>query len=156
MFRFICVNVYSVMSDSLELVDCSPPGFSVHGIFQVRILQWVAMSYSRGSSWPRDQTYVSLVSWIDRWILYHCSTWEALFRFMKMLVAQSWPTLCDPMNCIAHQASLYIEFSRQEYWSGLPFLSPGWDRSSQPWDRTWVSCIADRFFTIWDTKETPI
>ena len=40
-------------------MDCSPPGSSVHGILQARILEWVAMSFSRGSSWPRDQTQVS-------------------------------------------------------------------------------------------------
>ena len=42
-----------------------------------------------------------------------------------MEVAQSCPTLCDPMDCVAHQAPLSMEFSRQEYWSGLPFPSPG-------------------------------
>ena len=36
-------------------MDCSSPHSSVHGIFQVRILEWVAISFSRGSSWPRDQ-----------------------------------------------------------------------------------------------------
>ena len=36
--------------------DCSPPGSSVHGILQARILEWVAISFSRGSSWLRDQT----------------------------------------------------------------------------------------------------
>ena len=40
-------------------MDCSLPGFSVHGISQARILERVAISYSRGSSWPRDQTCVS-------------------------------------------------------------------------------------------------
>ena len=40
-------------------VDYSPPGSSVHGILQARILEWVAMSSSRGSSWLRDQTCVS-------------------------------------------------------------------------------------------------
>ena len=40
-------------------VDCSPPGSSVRGILQVRILEWVAISFSRGSSGPRDQTQVS-------------------------------------------------------------------------------------------------
>ena len=40
-------------------IDCSPPGSSVHGILQARILEWVAISLSRGSSWPRDQTCVS-------------------------------------------------------------------------------------------------
>ena len=43
---------------------CSPPGSSVHGIFQARILEWVAISYSRGSSWPRDWTHISWVSCI--------------------------------------------------------------------------------------------
>ena len=41
-------------------MDCSLPGFSVHGIFQARILEWVAISFSRGSSQPRDWTQVSL------------------------------------------------------------------------------------------------
>ena len=40
-------------------MDCSPPGSSVHGIFQARVLEWVAISFSRGSSQPRDQTWVS-------------------------------------------------------------------------------------------------
>ena len=40
-------------------VDCSPPGSSVYGISQARILEWVAMPFSRGFSWPRDQTRVS-------------------------------------------------------------------------------------------------
>ena len=40
-------------------IDCSPPGSSVHGILQSRILGWVAISFSRGYSQPRDQTYVS-------------------------------------------------------------------------------------------------
>ena len=42
-----------------------------------------------------------------------------------MLVAQSCPTLCDPMDCTARQALLSMGFSRQGYWSGLPFPSPG-------------------------------
>ena len=42
-----------------DSMDCSPPGSSVHGIFQARILEWVAMSSSRGSSPPRDQIWVS-------------------------------------------------------------------------------------------------
>ena len=45
-------------------MHCSPPGSSVHGIFQTRILEWVAMPSSRGSSWPSDQTHVSCGSCI--------------------------------------------------------------------------------------------
>ena len=44
---------------------------------------------------------------------------------MKVLVTQLCPILCDPMDCVDCQASLSMEFSRQEYWSGLPFPSPG-------------------------------
>ena len=43
-------------------MDCSPPGSSVHGILQARILEWVASSFSRGASWPRDRNCVSYVS----------------------------------------------------------------------------------------------
>ena len=43
-------------------LDCSPPGSSVHGIFQTRILEWVAISSSRGSSWQGDWTHVSFIS----------------------------------------------------------------------------------------------
>ena len=43
------------------IMDYSPPGTSVHGIFQARILEWVAISYSRGSSRPRDQTFIYCV-----------------------------------------------------------------------------------------------
>ena len=50
-------------------MDCSLSGSSVHGISQARILEWVAISYSRGSSWPRDKTCIFYVSCIGRWIL---------------------------------------------------------------------------------------
>ena len=58
-----------------DLMNRSPPGPSVHGIFRIRILQWVANCSSRGSSPPRYQTCVSCIS---RWILYHWATTEAL------------------------------------------------------------------------------
>ena len=45
-----------------DIMDCSPPGSSVHGILQARILEWVAISFYRGSSQPRDQTQVSCIA----------------------------------------------------------------------------------------------
>ena len=59
-------NVFrcSVVSESLRLHRCSPPSSAVHGILQTRILEWVAISISRGSSQPRDQTLISCVSCI--------------------------------------------------------------------------------------------
>ena len=57
-----CCSVASVVSDSCDLVDCSPPGSSVQGISQARILDWVAISLSRGSSRPTGQTWVSYIT----------------------------------------------------------------------------------------------
>ena len=51
----------SVVSDSFDPVGWSPPGFSVHGIFQARIPERVTISYSRGSSRPREQTHVPCI-----------------------------------------------------------------------------------------------
>ena len=50
-------------------MDCSPLGSPVHGISQERILEWVAITLSRGSSWPKDRARVSCISCIDRWML---------------------------------------------------------------------------------------
>ena len=67
-----------VLSDfASDPMDCSLPGSSVHEIFQARILEWVAISSSRGSSPLRYRTHVSCVFWIERQILYHCTAWEA-------------------------------------------------------------------------------
>ena len=55
-------------------MDCSLPGSSFHGIFQARVLEWVATAFSRGSSRPRDWTHISC---IGRWVLYHWATREA-------------------------------------------------------------------------------
>ena len=50
------------MSDSLWPMDCSPAGSSVHGILQARILEWVAISFSRGFSQHRDRAWVSCIA----------------------------------------------------------------------------------------------
>ena len=66
-----CLHVYM----STDPTDCSPPGSSVHGISQARMLEWVATPSSRGSSRPRD--CVSCVLCIGRHVLYYQATWEA-------------------------------------------------------------------------------
>ena len=122
-----CVHLLSHVWLFCDLMDCSPPGSSVHGIFQARILEWVAIPFSRGSSQRRDQT---LISYIGRQILYHWATGEAhiyigtkvyvcacmLSRFSHVLFATLWSIAC--------QALLSMGFSRQEYWSGLPCPPP--------------------------------
>ena len=54
-----------------DLMSSSPPGSSVHGILQVRILEWISMPSSRGFSQPRHQTCISYVSCIGERVLYH-------------------------------------------------------------------------------------
>ena len=74
--RPLCVLRCSVVSDSCDPMDCTPLDCPVHGISQARILEWVAISYSRGSSWPRDQTCIYCGSCIGWQILYHWATRE--------------------------------------------------------------------------------
>ena len=72
MTQSTCMHAKSLsLSDP---VDCSPPGSSVHGVLQTRILEWVVISFCMGSSRPRDWTHVSC---IGRHTLYHWATWEA-------------------------------------------------------------------------------
>jgi len=67
----ILLHLINLVSNPM---DYSPPGSSVHGNFQARTLEWIAISFSRGSSWPRDRAHVSC---IGKQILYHYTTWEA-------------------------------------------------------------------------------
>ena len=67
-----CLSLLNVLcAESLSPMDYSLPGSSVHGILQARILEWVAISFSRVSSQPRDWNCVSYVSCIGRQVLYH-------------------------------------------------------------------------------------
>ena len=58
----VCVHAAQLCSMLCDFINCHPWGFSVHGIFQARILEWVAISSSRLSSWPRDRTRICCVS----------------------------------------------------------------------------------------------
>ena len=70
--RSVCPTLY-------DPVDCSPPGFSVHGILQTRILEWVAIPFSRGSSRPRDRAWVSRIA--GRFF----TVWTTREAFMKVI-----------------------------------------------------------------------
>ena len=95
--------------------DYSLPDSSVHGVFQARILDWVTISCSRGSSQPRDQTQVSCVSYIDRWTLYHCTTWEAPSFFIHTFIKA-------------------LSMSR----TGKPGMLQSMGSQSQTWLRDWI------------------
>ena len=143
----------SVTQSCLTVCDpmnYSPPGSSVRGILQARTLEWVAISFSRGSFWPRDLTQVPCI--VDRFFTVwatredftrHIINYKLCFACMLNRVrffVTSWSVAC--------QASLSMEFSRQEYWSELPFSAP----EDLPDPRTEAAfpatlAIAGRFFT---------
>jgi len=82
----MCVLVAQSCLTLCNPMDCSPPGSSVHGILQARILEWVAIPFSRGSSWSRDWTQVSCIIgrlftiWATREAM---SMWGQNFIFLK-------------------------------------------------------------------------
>ena len=77
-------------------MNCSLPDFSFHGTLQTRTLKWVASLFSRGSSWPREQTQVSHTA--GRFFSFQV-TREALYRYAADAKSlQLCPTLCDPID----------------------------------------------------------
>ena len=101
-----------------DTMDCSLPGPSVHGISQTRILEWVAMPSSRGSSQPRDQTHISCGSCVAGGFF----TPEPPERKTVGVKLLSPVQLFATPWMVAYQAPLSMGFSRQEYWSGFHFL----------------------------------
>ena len=73
----VCTPMLSHVWLFVTPMDCSPPGSSVHWTIKEGTLERVAISFSRGSSWPRDWTCISCVSCIGSWILYHWANWES-------------------------------------------------------------------------------
>ena len=71
---WVCVQLPPTLCESMQ---CSLPDSSVHGIFQPRILEWVAILYFRGYSLFRDWNWLSYVSYVSRQILHHWATLEA-------------------------------------------------------------------------------
>ena len=151
-------------------MDCSLPGSSLHGILQARVLEWVAISFSRGSSQPGNQTGVSALQadslpielsgkrqWFVMSIQINRAALLILVGLIHTFVVNTrsgrqlfWSWLCS-LTCVelacyrpfwwlvhvfshvrlsatpwtvARQAPLSMEFSRQDYWSGLPFPTP--------------------------------
>ena len=149
-----------------DTMDCSLPDSSVHGHFQTRILEWVAISFSRGSSLHRDPIHIFCVSGFGRQILCYCATWALQSESES---SSPCPILCDPMT-LTHQAPLSMEFSRQEWESWLscppsgdlplrvikpvalksPALGDGFFTNSTTWEHSVYYCcsVAQSYTTI--------
>ena len=119
--------------------DCSPPGSSVYGISWARILEQVAISFSRGSSRPGDLTPISC---IGRWVLYHWATWRLFTGWPRVLThilcSSAWPG-----NSLPLRSSRLWDRPEQAYqhqqWEAQGRLSPdgmGWVwQGVPPWGR---------------------
>ena len=103
------VKLFSCVMTLCNPMDCSLPGSSIHGIFQARVLEWVAISFSRGSSRPRDRTQVSHIEgrhfthWANqesprRSFNYHVSPLDFSQTSAPHLPIVKWQILC-PTPC---------------------------------------------------------
>ena len=129
-YMCVCVLVIQLCQTLCDPMDCSPPDSSVHGILQVRILEKVAIPFSRGSTWPRDETQVSCIAgrlftiWAARKLhIYVCCCF----------CGQSCPTLCDAMDCSLPGSSIHeILQARILEWVALP------SSRGSSWPRDWT------------------
>ena len=91
--------------------------------FPGKKLEWVVISFSRGSSQPRDQTQVSCISYIGRWVLYHCTTWETHKTARKVYIRENvekavW-TFCNPV-CRSDGFSHATGVGAPSTWQSVP------------------------------------
>ena len=129
---------------------CDPTDYTVRGVLQARILEWVAFPFSRGSSQPRDQTQISLYQLsyqgspgILEWVAYPFSSRSSLPR--------NW----NRVSCIAGGFFIPAEPQGKPQNPGVGSLSL-LQAPFQPRDQTQVSHIAGRFFTSWATTDAPV
>ena len=124
-------------------VECSPPGSSVYGIFHARILEWVAVSFSRGSSQPRDRTQVSCITgrcfnlWATREALGHMVVLFLVFKESSILFSIVTVSICS-----YHISHGKAHFSPSTLWELLWLLFGHYVMTSS-FDTLWtIACQA--------------
>ena len=114
-YHMLWLFSHSVMPTLLWPCRLQPSSSLVHRTFQARILEWVAISFSRASSWPRDQTQISF---IGRWILYYWFTWEAHLTVLGCLWLDVFPKLITAIIVVFHEHRwLDCEFQKHCQWT---------------------------------------
>ena len=116
----VCVLVAQSCPTPCDPMDCSPLGSSVHGILQARIVKWVAISFSSGSSWPRNQTWVCCIagrfftnSLPYKLTVWHCKMTSLCLQGPKWLALGTFTTSFAPdtglfLVCQIHKSSFYL------------------------------------------------
>ena len=123
----MCANLFQSCLTLCDPMDYRLPGSSIYGITQTRILERVAISFSRGFSGPREWTqrprdWIQVSCIVDRFF----TVWATKETLLVIKVKpRSHIRLFATPWAIGYQAPLSMGLTRQEYWSGLPFPSPG-------------------------------
>ena len=99
-------------------MDCSPPGYSVHGIFQARVLECFAIPSSRGFSQPKDQTWVS-------WISHKLCVITCMCIYTHTHLLQSYLTQCDSIDCSPPCSSVHGDVPGKNTGMGFHALLQG-------------------------------
>ena len=97
-FYYYCCSDAQLCPTLCDPVDCSLPDSSVHGILQARILEWVAMPSSRGSSWPRDWTWVSYIV-INNEIIIQLTIMQGQIIILQILIRSVQPR---SLECVVY------------------------------------------------------
>ena len=90
----VCVSAQSCLT-LCNLMNCSPSGSSVNGISQTRILEWVTISFSKGSSWSRDGTLLRLLYW-------QMDFFSFIFISWRLITLQYCSVFCHTLTWISH------------------------------------------------------
>ena len=122
---------HSVVSDSETLRTETLPGSSVHGTSQVTILKWVAIPFSRGSSWPMDRTWVSCLA--GRFYIFWATRVES---FPKKIIWLVWRLSVSFFACSPTNIEKWLGHFCEGYYFFMPFQNKKWflacaDKDSQ-------------------------
>ena len=162
---YLKVNIKSTCAQSCSTLcdpmGCSPPGSSVHGIFQKRTLEWVAIFFFKGSSQPRDWTCVLCIFCIGSSILYYWATTEVKYQesylsygFIATDETHSPSQLCiiygnrlsnkvmTPSKLLHHMETKHFAL-KNKLWSFSKWKTSKQQQKNTPWTRRtdFIKCV---------------
>ena len=127
----MCLSVAQLCLPLCDSMDCSPPGSSVHGNLQARLLEWITISYSRGSSQPRDGTHIS---YIGRWVLYCLASRKEPLLIEKIIITSQKKLHLQKVRDQKGELSYPVMIARVQQEEERLLFFPGKDSANkQPW-----------------------
>ena len=124
-------------------MHCSPPGSSVHGFLQARVLEWIVISFSRGSFPPRDWTHVYTEPPNRKYIFGFCSQLLAPDFYFKSLGLPEWSGWEEQLLCY-RMSPFQPKFILMRWLLVIPL--------NQPQDGSWLSEEPTTWLKVWDSQ----